>query len=375
VILAAVVAGGFIAWGTVRAQAEAIIDELKLFSKAMGVILEGYVGEAPSRQLLYQAVKGMLGSLDAYSEFIDPERYELLKISMRGEYAGIGVRLEIIDRFPVIMEVQTGSAAEKAGLQVNDKILRVGAESMEGKKVPEVAALLRGEAGVPVNLTIWRGATQEKLAIAVVREIIEIPSVRDTRMVGRRVGYVWILDFQENTAAQFDRAIDELTKQGMRALIIDLRNNEGGLMPQAVELAERFLPQGAKIVSVESKISEQRKEHISTGTKTLADLPLVILVNELSASAAEIFSAAMQDNGRARIVGMKTFGKASVQSVIPLDDASAMKLTTARYKSPTGKVIDALGVYPDETVENGPADVPGSDHQTRRAVELLREYL
>ena len=358
----------------IRAQEE-IIEELKLFSKAIGAITEGYVEEIKPRQLFYEAVKGMLASLDKYCQFFSKEQNELLQIVIKGEYAGIGATLIEIDRVAAVESIQPGSAAEKAGLQIRDKIMKIDGVSVDAKPVSEVAALLRGKESTEVMLSVWRDAIQKMLDVKIVREKIEIESVRDVRIVGKAIGYMRIAEFSENTVEQADKALRFLHDHGMKALIIDLRGNDGGVMTGALALAEKFLPKGKKLISVKSRIEVQRKEYVSTAAKTESNYKIVILVNQMSASASEIFSAAMQDNGRAKIVGTRTFGKASVQSVVPLDEVTAMKLTTAQYVTPNGHVIDQVGIKPDIEVENGDPSTPNSDHQTLEAIELLREYM
>lgn len=355
---------------------ENIIEELKLFSKALGVIQYAYVKEVNVRDLFYEAVKGMVSALkDPYSQFIDPKQYELLKIIVTGEYAGLGLGLEIRDQYPAIVSIKPGSNAEKAGLQINDKILKVDGKDMKSKVISEVAALLRGEADVEVTLTIRRDKPKKTFDVKIKREKIELEAVHDVRVVGKAIGYMQIAHFQGNTMEQVDKAIATLRQNGMKALIIDLRGNDGGVLPSAVELAERFLPKGKRIVSVESKVPEQRKEINSTGEKVIGDEPLVVLVDHGSASASEIFAAAMQDHHRATIIGVKTFGKASVQSVIPLDERSAMKLTTARYISPNGRMIDGVGIVPDEVIEDGGvAGTAGSQQQIKKALDVLKQY-
>ena len=352
-----------------------IIEELKLFSKALAVIQEAYPEDVNQRQLLYKAVDGMLKSLDKFSEFIEPERYELLQIHMRGEYAGIGATLQLIDNFPAIKDLRPDSAAIKAGLLPEDKIIKINGDTTLGFSLVDAAKLLRGEEETALVLTIQRDRTHETFDVKIVREIVEIESVKDARLVGKSIGYFWIESWQDKTAEQVDKAIESLKKQGMRALIIDLRQNDGGLLPQAVALSERFLEKDKKIVSVDSKIEEQRKEYISTGKNHIGNYPLVILVNQISASASEIFTACMQDHHRGTVIGHQTYGKASVQSVVPLDEKSAMKLTTARYLSPLGRDINHIGLVPDEVVENGPAGGPNTDRQILKALEILREYM
>jgi len=361
--------------GAPAAKEPAMIEDLKLVAKAISVIQDAFVNDVDRRNLVYDAVKGMLAGLgDRYTEFIDPKRYELLKIQMRGEYAGIGVMLQIVKNFPMIKGVKPGSSAQKAGLKPGDLILKVNGESVENLPLPDVAPRLRGEAGTRLVLTLQRPPRGQIVEVEVVRETIQIEAVRDVRMVGKSLGYFWLNEWEEKTMEQVDKALEDLKAQGMQALIIDLRGNDGGLLPVAVALSERFLKKGDKIVSVNSKIAEQRKDYFSSGEHTRAGIELVVLVNGKSASASEIFSVAMQDHKRAAIVGEQTYGKASVQSVVPLDDKSAMKMTTARYRSPLGRSIDQVGLTPDFVIVN---ETPGQgpDPQLMKAMDLLKKYL
>ena len=348
-----------------------ILEELKLFSKAINAIQYAYVEKRGARELFYEAVRGMLNSLDKYSQFIEPAKFEALQIGIKGEYGGIGVKLAQEDGFPVITMIVENSPADKAKLLIGDRFLAVDSVEIKGKNIAEISALIRGDIGSEVSLTVYRSSIDKTWEVVIEREKIEMQAVEDVRIVGEAIGYMKISDFQEHTAEQVDNALKDLKKKGMKALIIDIRNNDGGLLPQAVELAERFLPKGEKIVSVKSKVPEQRKEYVSSGTKTFNDYPLIVLVNQFSASASEIFSAAMQDHDRGVIIGTKTFGKASVQSVIPLDDKAGMKLTTARYVSPNGRMIDGIGIEPDLVVERGKGS---RDNQVLKALELFKEY-
>lgn len=351
-----------------------ILAELKLFSRAMSAILEGYVEDVQPRRMFYEAVRGMTRTLDKYSEFIDPERYELLKIDMKGEYAGIGTWLGEDQGFIVVKNIKPGTPADKADIRIDDRILRIDGISIAGKAIHEVASLLRGEPETAVLLSLFRPATEKTFDVNLVRERIEIEAVRDVRMVGRSIGYMNVSEWNEHTIEQIDAALEQLDEKGMKALIIDLRNNAGGILGSALELSSRFLTDGEKIVSVSSKIDVQRAEHFAKGDRKVRDVPLVILVNERSASASEIFSAAMQDHGRAVLVGAKTYGKASVQSVVPLDEVSAMRLTTARYVSPHGRQIDNVGIAPDVEIEDGNPDNPGAQNQIKKAIEIFSEY-
>lgn len=352
-----------------------LIEELKLFSKAIGVIWDAYPGDVQPRQLLYKAVTGMLASLDKFSEFIEPERFKLLQIQMRGEYAGIGALLQMVNNMVAIRAIEPGKPAEKAGLRPGDMILKVDGASMEKKQVGDVSALLRGEADTPVVVTILRELPRQIFDVTIHRQKIEIQSIQDVRMLGKSLGYFRVVSWQDRTVSQVDKALEDLKKQGMKALIIDLRNNDGGLLPTAVSLAERFFQKGTKIVSVKSKVAEQQKEFFTTQKGDYLKVPLVILVNEKSASASEIFTGAMQEHKRATVIGVQTFGKGSVQSVIPFDDVSAMKLTTAKYATPAGKIIDGIGLTPDRVVVNRPEGTPGGDLQTLDAMAFFKEYM
>jgi carboxyl-terminal processing protease len=294
---------------------------------------------------------------------------------MRGEYAGIGAILQMVNGQVMIRALEPGKPAEKAGLLPGDIILKIDGLSLEKKEVPDVSALLRGEENTPVVLTILREHPRKVFDVKIERKKIEIQAVQDARMIGKSLAYFRLSAWQEHTASQVDKTLEDLKKQGMKAVIIDLRNNDGGLLTQAVAVAERFLPKGKKIVSVQSKIAEQRKEYFVSEKGKYINMDLAILVNEKSASASEVFSGAMQDHRRATIVGVKTFGKGSVQSVIPLDDVSAMKLTTARYATPSGRIIDMVGLTPDRVIANGPEGTPGADRQILEAIAFLKKYM
>lgn len=365
--------------GSNLAQANVVtpdyIEELKLFSRAIGAILEGYVIDLRPRQLLYSAVKGMLTGLDPYSQFIEEDNYSLLKIDMSGEYSGIGAVLEMVGEVVAIKEIQPDSAAHEAGLLVGDQFLKIDGASVKGKTIPDVAALLRGEEKTPVTVTVWREAVKKEMVITVIRKKIEILAINDVRLIGKAIGYLRIDNFQEHTAEQLQKAIVSLEKEGMKALIVDLRDNQGGLMTAAISCAELFLPGGSGIISVASKIDVQRQKHVAPDNKKITDTQLIVLVNERSASASEIFSASIQDNKRGKIVGVKTFGKASIQSVIPLDETTAFKLTTAQYVTPSGRLIDGAGVEPDFVVVNGAAGSENQEAQVEKALELFKEYM
>jgi len=373
VVLCLALAAGLVT--AANAQAPDILEELKLFSRAMQAILEGYVEDVKPREMFYAAVRGMLASLDKYSVFIDPKQYELLKINMQGEYAGIGTWIRETEGFVVIDRIKPGTPAAKADIAVGDRLLAVDGVLVAGMNIGDVGRMLRGEPETTVHLKLFRVPEAREFEVELLREKIEIEAVKDVRIAGRAVGYVHLVDWSEQTVRQFDEAMTSLADQGMEALIIDLRGNSGGLMKQAIALAGRFLPEGMPVISVRSKIEVQRKDHVvEKQGQPFYDYPVLILVNHESASASEIFSAALQDAGRATVLGTQTFGKASVQSVVPLDDVSAMRLTTARYHSPKGRVIDETGITPNVIVEDGTAKDPAAQQQIRTALKIFQDY-
>jgi carboxyl-terminal processing protease len=351
-----------------------IVPELKLYSKVIGAITQGYVDDVEARYLFYKAVTGITESLDPYSIFVEKEKFELMEIDIKGEYGGLGAELTFDQELPAISRIFPGGAAEKSGLLVNDKILKVDDEPVAHKPLPQISSLIRGEIDSEVKLTIWRDDTMEVFDVSVVRSRIEVPAVRDAKMVGKSLGYMKVTNFQENTGEQFDKALDDLINQKAKAIIIDLRNNGGGLLPSAIHMASRFLKRDKKIVSVKSKIAVQRKDHLSTGTDVLSGIEVGILINKGSASASEVFTAAMQYHNRATVIGTKSYGKASVQSVVPLDDVTAMKLTTARYLTPSGATIDGVGVTPDIIVDTE-ASQDSKDPFLDQALEYFKDYV
>lgn len=352
-----------------------MLDEVKLYARALQAILEGYVELPEPRKLFYGAVQGMIATFnDPFSEFIEPEKYELMTISMEGEYAGIGIKIDQLDGFVIAGEVQPSSPAERAGILQNDRILEADGIVLRNMDLPAVASMLRGEAGVELKLLVFRPELNQEMMVNVMRETIEIDAINDIRIVGRAVGYFRVDDFQGHSTDQFNTALDRLIEDGAESFVIDLRGNNGGLMPQAISMADRFLPEGKLIVAVESRLPEQRHEHYSTESWLGKKYPTVILIDEASASASEIFASALRDQGVALLVGQKSFGKGSVQSVVPLDEHSAMKITTARYRTPAGRLIDHVGITPDYIVKRFDPTSPNSDQQIRQALALLPEY-
>jgi len=339
---------------------ESAYDNLALFTKALEQIRENYVdGDKTAYQdLVYSAMNGMLTSLDAHSQFLNPDMYSDMKDDTAGKFGGLGIVISIKDSILTIVAPMEDTPGFRAGLQAGDKVIEIEGESTEGVTLAEAVKKLRGEPGTEVTIKILRPKTQEVEEVTIVRAIIEVSSVKDAEIIdpAAGIGYLRITQFNAPTAEALEEAMDELLEQDLEGLIIDLRNNPGGLLSAAVDVSSKFLKRGKEIVSTRSRNPQDVQVFKSRGRTHYPDLPMVILVNGGSASASEIFAGALQDYKRAILIGEKTFGKGSVQSVLPMDDGSAIRLTTAKYYTPSQRVIHEKGIEPDIVVPMPPED-------------------
>ncbi|MDP3804106.1 MAG: S41 family peptidase, partial [Candidatus Omnitrophota bacterium] len=301
--------------------------------------------------LIYGALKGMLSSLDDFSQFMEPDEYNEIKLETKGEFGGIGIEISLKDGILTIVTPLAGTPGETAGLKPGDKIVKIDGVITKEITLNEAVKKMRGAPGSMVTLTIWREKEERVLDIPIKRDIIKIHSIKNASMLEDKIGYIKLVEFQERTPQDLDEALEKLESEGMESLILDLRNNPGGLLDVAVDVAERFIPKDQVIVSIKTRTPSQDVVFKSSGKSTRALYPIVILVNEGSASGSEIVAGAIQDDKRGVIVGKKTYGKASVQTVIPMKDGSALRLTTAAYLTPSGKLIRKLGIVPDIVVE------------------------
>ncbi len=331
-----------------------LYKQVELFSDAVTIVQSDYIKEVEPKKLVYGALEGMLSSLDGYSQFMDPESVRELEVETKGEFGGLGLEIGIRDGILTVIAPLDGTPAEKAGLKSGDKIVRIDGESTRDIKLMDAVEKLRGKPRTKVELTILREGEEKLLHFVVERSIIKLESISAARVIEGKVGYVRLTEFQENTPQQLEAKLKELKKCGMQALILDLRNNPGGLLDVSFEVAEKFLPKDAVVVSLESRRPEQNKVYKSRGKKNFLDFPMVVMVDGGSASASEIVAGALQDNRRAIILGAKTFGKGSVQTVISLKDGSAVRLTTAGYHTPNGRSINDKGIIPDVKVDFKP---------------------
>ncbi len=325
---------------------------IELLTSVMEIIRKDYVdGEKLSYQdLTYSALKGMLNGLDPHSQFMEPSSFEEMKQETGGQFGGIGVVIGMKDGVITVISPMEDTPGFKAGLLPDDKIIRIEGKSTERMSLPDAVKQLRGLPDTKVTITILRPVSREIKDLTLTRAMIKVESVKDTRIVSDKIGYIRITQFNEPTADEFEKALQKLEKEGMNGLVLDLRNNPGGLLESAVDVAGKFLSKGDLVVYTEGRNPSVRSEYRVRDGKTHPHYPLVILINEGSASGSEIVAGALQDTKRAVIVGETSFGKGSVQSVIPLKNNCAIRLTTAKYYTPSRKVIHEHGITPDIVV-------------------------
>jgi len=324
-------------------------EELKVFTEAISVIRKNYVEDVKPKNLIYIAIKGMLGALDPHSGFMTPEMYKEMQVDTKGEFGGLGIQIGIKEGFLTVIAPIEDTPAYKAGIKAGDKIIKINNEATKDMGLHDAVSKMRGVPSTFVKLTILREGWKESKEFTIVREIIKIKSVK-SKLLEDGIGYIKITQFQEQTADDLSNAMEKLMQEKMNSLILDLRNNPGGLLNSAVDVSGQFLPSGKLVVYIKGKKGE-RQEYRSNETKSNYTLPMVVLVNQGSASASEIVAGALKDWNRAVIIGTQTFGKGSVQSVVPLSDGSALRLTTARYYTPKEISIQSTGITPDIVVK------------------------
>ncbi|MGB9712084.1 MAG: S41 family peptidase [Dissulfurimicrobium sp.] len=325
-------------------------EQLKLFATVFDLVQRNYVEEVNPQKLIYGAIQGMLTSLDPHSSFLTPDEYKELQVETKGVFSGIGIEISMKDGIITVVSPIEGTPADKAGLKANDKIIKIGNKSTKDMTLMEAVKLLRGERGTKVTITVFRDGWTQPKDFTITRDVIPIKSVH-SRMLEDGYGYIRISNFQTNTTSDFEKALSELEGKsgGLKGLVLDLRNDPGGLLDQAVSISNEFINKGL-IVYTDGRMPDQKMRFDARPKKHVRKYPIVVLVNEGTASASEIVAGALQDHKRAIIMGTQTFGKGSVQTIIPLEDGSAVRLTTARYYTPNGRSIQAKGITPDIVV-------------------------
>jgi carboxyl-terminal processing protease len=325
-------------------------EKLKAFSEILSLVESNYVESVDSDDLIDGAIKGMVKALDPHSSYLPPKSYKNMLVDTSGKFGGLGIEISVRKGILTVVSPIEDTPAFNAGIKAGDKIIKIEDESTLDMTLTDAVERLRGETGSPVNITIFRETLDAPKEYTIVRAIIKVRSV--VKKVYRNdIGYVKIRSFSKNTSKDLDAALAEFERKGVSKLVLDVRNNPGGLLNQAVEVSDRFLKKENLIVYTKGRTDEQNMRFTTHDKVKRVTYPMIILVNGGSASASEIVAGALQDLGRAVIVGTTTFGKGSVQTIIPLTDGSALRLTTARYYTPSGRVIQENGITPDIIVE------------------------
>jgi carboxyl-terminal processing protease len=358
-------------------QKDETYKQINLLLDVLKYTEENYVDEVDRNKLLISAIKGMLKPLDPFTQFLEPDAYKELKVETEGQFGGLGIRITVRDEWITVITPLPGTPAYKAGILPGDKIIKIEDESTYGMSIEEAVKRLRGTPGTKVTITIAREGAKDPIEMTLTRDIIKIEVIK-YKMLENNIGYIALFEFNSNSYDDMKKALDELKKQGMDSLILDLRNNPGGLLDQAVKIAKLFIGKNKLIVYTEGRKSP-RKEYRADASAPYEDIPMVVLVNGGSASGSEILAGALQDNKRAILIGSRTFGKASVQSVIDLGDGYGLKLTTAKYYTPSGRCIqrdDSVksstqtytgGIVPDIVIEV-PKEIEAKIYQQREEI-------
>ncbi len=351
-IVAALVFGIVIGKGWERTgHATETYEELKTFSEVLTQVQKSYVEDTKVKDLVQGAIRGMLATLDPHSAYMTPEMYKEMQVETKGEFGGVGIQIGVKEnRLAVIAPIE-GTPAFRAGIKAGDYITKVNDESTKDLTLMDAVQKMRGPKGSKVHLTIQRDGMNDPLVFSLVRDTIKIESVKSK--VIDNIGYVRLTQFQESTGRDLLRALKQFHEQKLTSTILDLRNNPGGLLTAAVDVSEQFVGGGKLIVYTKGR-EGKKDEWFSKVKEQLGDSPMIVLVNEGSASASEIVAGALQDWGRAVIVGTTTFGKGSVQTILPLGDGSGLRLTTAKYYTPKGRSIQSTGITPDIIVKPQP---------------------
>jgi len=342
------IGSGVFAERETKAAAGLPVEELRTFSDVFGRIKNDYVEDVEDSEMLNNAIRGMLSGLDPHSSYLDQEQFKELQVGTSGEFGGLGIEVGMEDGFVKVIAPIDDTPAERAGIEAGDLIIRLDDTPVKGLTLNDAVKIMRGKPGTVLRLTVVREGVDQPLKIDIKRAVIKVKSVK-SRMLEDGFGYVRISQFQSKTAENMVDAIEALHKESdgtLKGMVLDLRNNPGGVLNGAVAVSDAFLKKGL-IVYTEGRVSDSKLRFNATPDDILNSAPMVVLVNQGSASASEIVSGALQDHHRAIVVGTPTFGKGSVQTILPLSNGAAVKLTTARYYTPSGRSIQAEGIKPD----------------------------
>lgn len=372
-------------------EREDLYKELEIFSEGLAIIEKKYVEDKSAQDLIYGAMKGLLLSLDSYSQFLTPDDYKNLLVETEGKFGGLGIEITIREGLLTIVSPMEDTPAWEAGVKAGDIIVKIDGELTKSITLDEAVKKLRGKPGTEVTITILREQDKKLKDLTITRGIIKIKDIKRALILEDNIGYVKIAEFRETTPKDLEKALEKLEKEGLKALIIDVRNNPGGLLSSAIDISSQFLPDGEVVVSTKSRSESERVYRSVSLEKKYLDIPIVVLINKGSASGSEILASALRANNRAILLGEATFGKGSVQTIVPLSDGSALRLTTSKYYTPKGESIHEEGIKPDivvseEITEESKEDVfeeldgkkdfdYKKDYQIVRALDLLKGIL
>ncbi len=350
------------------------LDELRTFADVFGRIKDDYVEEVQDKTLIENAIRGMLAGLDPHSSYLSGEEYRDLQVGTSGEFGGLGIEVGLEDGFIKVIAPIDDTPAQRAGLQSGDMIIRIDEKPVKGLSLNEAVTLMRGKPGTKIRLTIMRGTTEKPFEVTLERAVVQVASVK-SRLLEPGYAYLRLTHFQSHTTEDMLKAIDEIKKANggeLKGLVMDLRNNPGGVLNAAVGVSDAFLTEGL-IVYTEGRVKNSEMRFKAGPDDVLGGAPMVILINGGSASASEIVAGALQDQKRAIVMGTQSFGKGSVQTIVPIDDATALKLTTARYYTPSGRSIQAQGITPDIKLDRGEfKPVTVEDQDSLKEADLVR---
>lgn len=340
-------------------------ESLETFTNILAIVRKNYVDEVNTKELMTGAINGMLNSMDPHSGYLTPELYKELQMDTQGRFGGLGIEITIRNGMLTVVSPIEDTPAFRAGIKAGDQILKIDDEFTKDMNLMQAVKKMRGLKGSKLNLSIKREGVPDLLNFSIVRDTIRVQSVR-SRVLEEGYAYIRLAQFQERSDRDLQKALEKLSseKGGVKGLVLDLRNNPGGLLTQAVRVADLFLDSGM-IVYTEGRLENQKQKYFARKEGSWTEFPMVVLVNGGSASASEIVAGALQDHKRAVILGTKTFGKGSVQTILPLDDNSALRLTTARYFTPKGRSIQATGIVPDIVLENVPVQEARAEEKKR----------
>jgi len=336
--------------GVVEKGAE-IYEQVKLLTEVFTLIRDNYVEPVEAKKLIYGACEGMVSKLDPFSQFMDPTAHEMMKSETEGKFGGLGIRIAIREGVLIVVTPLPGTPAYELGILPGDMIMKIEGKDTKDITLSQAVEFLRGTPGTKVTISILREGLKDLIDFTITRAVVKIESVPDARMLTDKIGYIELSEFSKDTPYEFDKVWKKLEKQGMKDLILDLRYNPGGLLATAVEVCKNFIGDEKLIVYTQGRGEQQAIKFFAEKKAKHEKIPLVILVNKGSASGSEIVAGCIQDWKRGVVLGEKTFGKASVQSLMPLSDGSGLRLTTAKYYTPGGRSIHDVGITPDIIVE------------------------